>query len=311
MLKHQFRGFTLRHALLSQLQATPFMSPREIAEQSHLKRVPQNLLKKEPRQAQVKTPLRPHPMENPDYKMSNFMQLAGQAVIKLFGVDMDKSRSGPVAGGKYFAECKQQGLQYPDEPLSPQAEFYYDVLSMQRSFSQYFQISCFHYWMLSVRMRAMPAKYGRSYQQKLVDRLFKDMELRMSFEMKINSGRIIETNLKEYHAQLLGLVLSYDEALVLDDITLALALWRNLFNGDPNVDMCHLEAMVCYTRENLYLLNKMSDREFGFGDFAFALPTDVVNLLTAAQEAENKKRVVEHFTSLTKPSQQSSLSMDE
>lgn len=79
-----------------------------------------------------------------------------------------------------------------------------------------------------VRMRAMPFKYGRNYQQKLVDRTFSDIELRLFEEMKVNSGRIADQYLKDFNTQLRGAIFAYDEGFATDDGTLATAVWRNL-----------------------------------------------------------------------------------
>ncbi|CAN3365313.1 protein Cbp3p, mitochondrial [Diutina catenulata] len=308
--RYSARGFTSRRVILNQLQSKTPEAPAELAQDSHLPKIPQDL-KINPRAPRKQTPLRPHEIEDPNYHMSGWKQKIGQLIIKTFGIDMDRSRAGPVAGSIYFGECKQQGLFYPDQPMSVSSKFYYETLGLPQSFSQWFQITALHYWMLSVRMRAMPFKYGRNYQQKLVDRIFKDMELRMSDELNINSNRIIEGYLKDYHAQLLGSVLSYDEAFVSDDITMAAALWRNVFNGDPNVDMRHLEALTGYVRGQLYVLDQMSDREFGFGQFRFVPPNEVVKPLTSSQRAEIRERVHNEFAKMDLPSQRSQLSLDE
>lgn len=287
-------------------------TPADLAADSTLPKIKQDL-KINPRQPKKKNPLlSDHEIENdPNFQMSSWKQNIGQWIIKAFSIDMDKSRAGPVAASIYFGQCKQQALIYPNEPLSDTAKFYYETLDLPRSFSQWYQITVLHYWMLSVRMRAMPFKYGRNYQQKLVDRIFKDMELRMAQELGINSNRVIENYLKDYHTQLLGSVLSYDEGLMTDDITLAAALWRNVFNGNPNVDMRHVEALVGYVRSNLYVLNKMSDREFGFGKFNFVPPNQVVKPLTKAQEQELREMAKAEFSKQTLPSQKSVLSLDE
>lgn len=287
--------------------------PSTLASSSTLPHIDQILLKKPARKPVKKSPfLSTNAIESdPNYRMGSFLQNFGQSLIKVFNIDMDKSRAGPVAGSKYYGECKKQALYYPNEPLSDSAKFYYETLNLPQSFSQWFQITALHYWILTVRMRAMPFKYGRNYQQKLVDRFFRDMELRMAEEMGINSNRIIEGYLKEFHKQLLGCVLSYDEGLVTDDITLASALWRNVFNGDPNADMRHIEALLSHVRQQLYVLNKMSDRQFGFGDFKFVEPNEVVKPLTTAQEQELKAAVKKSYLVLDKPSLQSHLSLDE
>ena len=112
----------------------------------------------------------------------------------------------------------------------------------------------------------------------------------MSTELGIKSNRTIEGYLKDYHTQLLGCVLSYDEGLMTDDITLASALWRNVFNANENVDMRHVEALLVYVRSQLYVLNKMTDRAFGFGKFKFVPPDQVVEPISLEQEELIKQK---------------------
>lgn len=301
------------HTLLSQFkEAEKVEAPTKLAEESTLPPIEQDL-KINPRQPKKKSEfLSSNAIESdPNYKMAGWKQYIGQSLVRVFNIDMDRSRAGPVAGSVYFGECKRQGMAYPGEELSVTARYYYETLGLPRSFTQWFQISVLHYWMLAVRMRAMPFKYGRNYQQKLVDRLFRDLELRMAEELGISSNRIIEGYLKEYHTQLLGAVVSYDEGLMTDDITLAAALWRNIFNGNPNADMRHLESLVEYVRAQLYVLSKMSDREFGFGKFRFVPPDEVVKPLTKAQEEVLRKKAKEEFAHQDLPSQRSVLSLEE
>ncbi|CAH6718365.1 protein Cbp3p, mitochondrial [[Candida] jaroonii] len=298
-------------SILSKLNQKDVESPSSLASESTLPHIEQDL-KVSPRQAKAKAAfLSDNKLEKKDYQLSGFSSKIGQMVINVFHLDMDKARSGSVAGSKYFGECKRQGLYYPNEPLSDTAKFFYQTLKLPMSFSQWFQITTLHYWMLSVRMRAMPFKHGRNYQQKLIDRIFKDMELRMNEELGINSNSVIEKFLKDYHTQVIGCVFSYDEGLMTDDITLASALWRNVFNGDPNVDIRHVESLLGYVRSQLYVLNKMTDREFGFGDFEFVSPDQTVRPLTKAQEEEMKKNVRMKYESMKLPSQRSELSLDE
>ncbi|EMG50205.1 CBP3 Protein CBP3 [Candida maltosa Xu316] len=305
-------SFQNKRSILSKYEKKPELdlSPNKLASESHIPFVKQNLYKKEPRQPQAKAPFLSEQEDN--YTgISGWREKLGQFVVSTFGIDMDKSRSGPVAGGKYFGECKKQALFYPDEPLSDSARFYYETLKLPQSFSQQVQIMILHYWILSVRMRALPYKYGKEYQQKLVDRIFSDMELRMSTELKIKSGRTIENYMKDYHTQLLGCVLSYDEGLMTDDITLASALWRNVFNGNENVDLRHVEALLMYVRSQLYVLNKMTDRAFGFGYFSFVPADQIVKLISKEEEEMIKEATKKEFAGMTLPSQQSVLSMDE
>ena len=197
--------------------------------------------------------------------------------------------------------------------MSETANLFYEELGLPRTFSQWFQITVLHEWILFVRMRAMPFQYGRNYQQKLVDRTFSDIEVRLFEEMNVNSGRIADQYMKDFNAQLRGAVFAYDEGFFTDDATLAKAIWRNLYAGKPNVDITHLEKLVKYVRGQLYVLSQLSDREFAMGQFKFVSPNEIVEKLTPEQEQLRKEKVIEKYEKMDKdphqlPSDKSNLS---
>lgn len=299
-------------ARLARFQSTkslPLLSPRAIAQSStiHIE-LPEN---KAPVNPEHKRPLlSDSKFEDQNYQLPQYAQTLGEYVIKFLRLDMDRIRAGPIAGSLYYAECKKIGLQFQDEELSNSARFFYEDLKLPRTFSQWFQITALHTWMMSVRMRAMPFKYGKNYQQKLIDRFFRDMELRLHDEMKVYSSRISDQYLKDYNDQLRGLVCSYDEGFATDDATLATALWRNLFNARANIDVSHLEASVKYVREQLYVLSKMSDRDFATGKFKFVEPDQVVLRFTAEQERDIVERAQKEYGQKSLPSQRSNLAFD-
>ncbi|KAH3903479.1 Cbp3p SCDLUD_001119 [Saccharomycodes ludwigii] len=290
-------------------------SPEDLVKNSELKSKPLDFTNNAPVKAgkESQVILSTSNYENPNYQLPKWKEALGEFVVKTFRLDMDKIRAGPIAGSHYYGLCKVQGLQYEDKKLSPSALFFYEDLKLPRTFSQWFQITILHEWLLFVRMRAMPFKYGHNYQQKLVDRTFIDIERRLVDEMNVNSGRIIDQYLKDFNSQLRGAVFAYDEGFATDDITLAEALWRNLFGGRKNIDMVHLEAMVRYVRSQLYVLSKTSDRDFGLGKFNFVPPDEVVYKLTPQQESELKDKTIKKYEALdrdphTLPSERSNLS---
>lgn len=251
--------------------------------------------------------------ESKDYKLPKWKEALGESVIRAFHLDMDRIRAGPIGGSYYYSICKEQGLQYEDEPLSESAKFFYEGLKLPRTFSQWFQITILHEWMLFVRMRAMPFKYGRNYQQKLVDKTFSDIENRLFDEMNVRSGRIVDQYLKDFNSQLRGAVFAYDVGFYTNDTTLAPAIWRNLFGGRKNIDFTHLEAIVKYVRSQLYVLSRMSDREFALGKFKFVSPSETVKKLTPEEEESMKEKVIEKYMTLDEsglllPSERSNLS---
>ncbi|CEP62471.1 Cbp3p LALA0_S05e06392g [Lachancea lanzarotensis] len=311
-----FRSFNYSTNTNKINKASDLESPEELTLKSHLKSKPIDYTNNAPVNPKKQRPLlSDSKYESKLYQLPKWKEALGEIVIKGFNLDMDKVRAGPVAGSYYYAMCKEQGLQFENEPLSPTAKFFYEDLKLPRTFSQWFQVTILHEWILFVRMRAMPFKYGKNYQQKLVDRTFTDIELRLFDEMNVNSSRIADQYLKDFNSQLRGAVFAYDEGFFTDDSTLAAAIWRNLFGGRKNVDMVHLEAMVRYVRAQLYVLSKMSDREFAMGGFKFVPPDETVHQLSAQQEEDMKKAVVEKYEAMDKrtdllPSERSKLSYE-
>lgn len=289
-------------------------SPEELTKKSHLESKPLDYSNNAPVNPKRKRPLlSDSKYESSSYQLPKWKEALGELVIRAFKLDMDKIRAGPVAGSYYYALCKEQGLQFENEELTKTAKFFYEDLKLPRTFSQWFQITILHEWILFVRMRAMPFKYGKNYQQKLVDRTFSDIELRLVEEMNVHSGRIADQYLKDFNSQLRGAVFAYDEGFYTDDATLAGAIWRNLFGGRKNIDAVHLEAMVRYVRAQLYVLSKLSDRDFAMGNFKFVSPDEAVHTLTPEQESEMKQKSIEKYEAMDKnpdllPSERSKLS---
>ncbi|KAK9237557.1 protein required for assembly of ubiquinol cytochrome-c reductase [Lipomyces kononenkoae] len=193
--------------------------------------------------------------------------------MQLFRMDIEENQAAPVAGRNYMQLCKAQGYHHPDaKEFGPSAKFYYEYMGLTPSLSQSFQIAALHIWMLLVRMRALPEKYANAYEQALVDGMFLDLEKRMVSEYKINSNRLINNTLKEFNLQLRGSVLAYDEGLMSDDAVLGAAIWRNIFGGRKDVNMAKIAIMVRYVRTHIFVLDKMSDFDFGVGRFVFFPP---------------------------------------
>lgn len=248
-----------------------------------------------------------------NYQIPKWKEHLGELVIKLFRMDMDKIRSGPIAGSYYYNICKEPGFIKDNVVASDHNKFFYNELQLPRTFAQWFQITSLHEWMLFVRMRAMPFKYGRNYQQKLVDSTFSDMELRLFKEMNIHSGSIADRYLKDFNSQLRGAVFSYDEGFFTDDVTLMTAVWRNLFSGRTDINMKHLELVIKYIRSQLYVLNQICDRDFALGKFNFISPFESIKTLSKEQLIDMKKETIKKYEKLDEtgelaPSEKSKLS---
>lgn len=304
-------GIAARRFIADIPKATP--SPQDLAKESQLPKLDNPDLPN--RDISAKTKLEKPAYEKEGFKVPEWKKAFGETLVSVFRIDMDNVRAGTIGGSKYYYMCKDQGLQFSDEPLSETAKFWYETLGLPRTFAMWFQITNLHVWLLFVRMRAMPFKEGKNYQQKLVDKLFKDIELRLSEELNVLSGRIRDTYMKDFHSQMLGMIFSLDEALAAkNDDVLAAAIWRNIFNGDKNIDIVKLEAVVRYVRMQLYVLDNISDRAFGFGDFEFVGPNETVELLSESDKEQLRKITKQKYeppNGKILPSQRSKLSLDE
>ena len=137
------------------------------------------------------------------------------------------------------------------------------------TFQSWFTVTNLHIWMLTVRLRTLPAEHGKHYQQALIDHFFIDIEDRIrtvlqppaeptqpyTFETSFYSNpnaptsnttttsngkrkpltrvpdRMVTQQLKIFKEQWSGMGLSFDLGLVKGDMELAGAIWRNLLGA--------------------------------------------------------------------------------
>lgn len=220
------------------------------------------------------------------HEMAPWQEALGEKVVSTMNLDIKRIRAGPVAGRMFRDLCKGQAYFVDNAPLSPTAQFWYETLELPKTFQQWFSVTCLHVWMLYVRMRMMPRKYAREYQQKLVNELFQDIDYRLREVIRVHSDRTVNNYKKRFHEQLTGAVFAYDEALALDDFTLGTAIWRNIYESRKDADLRGVEQIVHYVRAQLYVLDRMSDADFEQGRFAFLVPWLRYDPLTPQQEAE-------------------------
>ena len=75
--------------------------------------------------------------------------------------------------------------------------------------------------------------------------------------------------LKDLFVQWRGLQAGYDEGLMKGDAVLATAVWRNIFQGNPDVDWRGVAEVVSYMRHILGILGDMSDADIAGGGLTF------------------------------------------
>ncbi|KAG5513558.1 hypothetical protein PMAC_000990 [Pneumocystis sp. 'macacae'] len=171
-----------------------------------------------------------------------------------------------------YMYCAEQGV------LSSSSNNWYSRHFLPPSFQTWFHITMLHVWMLMVRIRALPKKVTKMYQQELVNHFFEDCEYRMRNDYKIRSERIVSFYMKDLLMQFHGSVFAYDEGLYRNDYVLALALWRNLYAGKTSINISLLAASVLYVRNTLFELDKISDDNIQEAKMSFLRISDTFEL---------------------------------
>ncbi|KTW27905.1 uncharacterized protein T551_02872 [Pneumocystis jirovecii RU7] len=171
-----------------------------------------------------------------------------------------------------YIHCAEQGIQ------GSNCNDWYSRHLLSPSFQTWFHITMLHVWMLMVRIRALPKKVTKMYQQELVNHFFEDCEYRMRNDYRIRSERIISFYMKDLLMQFHGSVFAYDEGFYKNDYVLALALWRNLYAGKTNINISLLAASVLYVRNTLFELDNISDDDIQDAKMSFLKISDIFEL---------------------------------
>ncbi|KAF9477155.1 hypothetical protein BDN70DRAFT_811133 [Pholiota conissans] len=157
-----------------------------------------------------------------------------------------------VAGMRAFSMYEQLCAVKPDEDR----EFWQNACYLPPTFQSWFTITNLHLWLLTVRLRALPAPHGKHYHQALVDHFFLDVEDRIRAVLQPPStpaapyttpssfyanptpkkpsrapDRIVTRQLKIFKEQWAGMGISFDLGLVRGDAEFAAAVWRNLLGA--------------------------------------------------------------------------------
>lgn len=142
-------------------------------------------------------------------------------------------------------------------------------LGLQPTFTSWTQITMLHMYLISARLRCLTPEVTQTWQQHFIDHFFTDAENRMIVNHGLESRGARNGYLKDLFLQWRGILLAYDEGIVKGDAVLAAAVWRNLFNADPEVDVVKLGQIVGFMRRSLKDLEAMSDRQLVAGGKMF------------------------------------------
>ncbi|KAI0631907.1 hypothetical protein C8Q77DRAFT_1130053 [Trametes polyzona] len=184
-----------------------------------------------------------------------FLSLAG-----LLGYGSAKQYAGRRAYNMYSELC----IPRPDD----EAAFWKDECHLPPTFQSWFTVTNLHVWMLTVRLRALPAPQGVHFVQGLIDHFFIDVEDRVRAVLQPVSAKslapaqnlapytrpsefyrianpaanrpkprgrapesLVSRQMKIFKEQWQGMGMSFDLGLVRSDAELAAAVWRNLLGA--------------------------------------------------------------------------------
>ncbi|RPD71250.1 hypothetical protein L226DRAFT_591527 [Lentinus tigrinus ALCF2SS1-7] len=192
-------------------------------------------------------------------KQSPLAREAFFRLLRLLGYGSAKQYAGRRAFAMYTNLCIPRA---EDESL-----FWKQDCHLPPTFQSWFTITNLHVWLLTVRLRALPAPHGTNYIQGLIDHFFLDVEDRVrsvlqpaapnaltpshnltpytrpsDFYTVANGSnrprprgkapeRLVTRQMKIFKEQWAGMGMSFDLGLVRSDAELAGAVWRNLLGA--------------------------------------------------------------------------------
>ncbi|KAH8837248.1 hypothetical protein MCOR27_010192 [Pyricularia oryzae] len=181
-----------------------------------------------------------------NYANTLYKSLAKQAPYK---IDPNQRKKGLVRKAEDGEEI--------GEGSSP----WHTELGLPPTFSTWAQVTMMHMYLAVVRYRCLPQDAFEGSQKSLVDAFFYEAEERMDVHHGMSSRSLRQHHLKDLFVAWRGLMLAYDEGIVRGDAVLGAAVWRNLFKGNPDVDVRKVAAVVSYMRASLKRLDQLKDEE--------------------------------------------------
>lgn len=175
------------------------------------------------------------------------------------------SRSRTLEAVHLFGNCLNTNL------------FLFIEFRLLPSFSTWSQVTMLHMYLIVTRLRCFEKEAHQLWQGMLSDHFFQEAEDKMDRVHHITSRGLRQRHLQDLFMAWRGVIVAYDEGLVKGDAVLAAAVWRNLFKGNPDVDLRHLAAVVAWMRRSLAQFDRMPDESLilhgGAGIFSWAPPT--------------------------------------
>lgn len=135
---------------------------------------------------------------------------------------------------------------------------FFDEFALPDTFYSWFVITEIHVWMLMVRCMA-EGEDGRVMRNSVVQAMWADVALRAK-KLGAHNPSGVREQIRQLSEQFQAALIAYDEGLQSDDITLAGAIWRRLYQ-QQEANPEHLDCMVKYIRKQVRYLDNISHDE--------------------------------------------------
>ena len=127
---------------------------------------------------------------------------------------------------------------------------FFEKFNLPDTFYSWFAITELHVWMLMVRCMAEDAD-GMVVRNSVIDCFWEDVSARIKKIGGVNPSKA-RKQLRLLAQQFRAAVIAYDEGLQSNDMVLAGAIWRIMYQRE-DVDVCDIEDLVNYVRRHVSL----------------------------------------------------------
>lgn len=151
---------------------------------------------------------------------------------------------------------------------------------MKPGFDTWVRLCFLHLWLMEVRFRyLLDAGERDRLTQPIYSWMWEDIELGLIDVLDTTNTMVIVKHSKRLVHEWFGAALSFDVGMITSDVSLGEAIWRNVFNGNPEMDMEELAKLVHYVRKTQQVWMEETDEaltnaEIHFLDPPFELPED-------------------------------------
>ncbi|KRT80705.1 hypothetical protein AMK59_5879, partial [Oryctes borbonicus] len=189
-----------------------------------------------------------HQISNIDEKpIEKEYSIIGKILNKFPFISVDKGKLNTT--GFLLYESIADKINYVD---------FFEEFNLPDTFYSWFVITELHVWMLMVRCMA-EGEDGRYVRNRIVQALWSDVGLRVKKLGAMNpAGTRAQVN--ELNEQFQASLIAYDEGLQSDDVVLAGAIWRRMYQ-QGEVEPENLDMLIKYIRKHIKVLDNISRQQ--------------------------------------------------